>query len=159
MMLRTERGKHYGAVTAKALAVLERLLWGFHNAKDGRCFPSYARIAEAAGCSPSTVCAAIKQLEAAGLMTWVHRLKRVRERCEDLLGSNGWRWRVLRTSNAYEFNELASESEKPRGTTNPDSNSSLETTAPPKKQLSEGLGEGLARIWSGIQRKADAKLV
>ena len=31
------------------------------------------------GCSPSTVCAAIKQLEAAGLMTWVHRLKRVRE--------------------------------------------------------------------------------
>ena len=33
-------------------------------------------------------------------MTWVQMVKRVRERCADLLGDNGWRWRVLRTSNA-----------------------------------------------------------
>ncbi len=32
---RTEKGKAYGQVTAKALAVLEALLWGFHNAKSG----------------------------------------------------------------------------------------------------------------------------
>jgi hypothetical protein len=30
---RTEKGKAYGVVTAKALAVLEALLWGFHNAR------------------------------------------------------------------------------------------------------------------------------
>jgi hypothetical protein len=30
---RTEKGKAYGQITAKALAVLEALLWGFHNAK------------------------------------------------------------------------------------------------------------------------------
>jgi hypothetical protein len=34
---RTEKGRAYGVVTAKALAVLEALLWGFHNAKSGVC--------------------------------------------------------------------------------------------------------------------------
>ena len=29
LMRRTEKGKAYGAITAKALAVLEALLWGF----------------------------------------------------------------------------------------------------------------------------------
>jgi len=38
---RTEKGRAYGVVTAKALAVLEALLWAFHNAKSGWCFPSY----------------------------------------------------------------------------------------------------------------------
>jgi hypothetical protein len=51
---RTEKGRAYGVVTAKALAVLEALLWGFHNARSGVCFPSYERIAEAAGCARST---------------------------------------------------------------------------------------------------------
>jgi hypothetical protein len=32
----------------KALAALEALLWAFHNAKSGLCFPSYEKIAEAA---------------------------------------------------------------------------------------------------------------
>jgi hypothetical protein len=44
-------------------------------------------------------------LEDAGVLSWVHRVKRVRERCSDLLGDNGWRWRVLRTSNAYTFRD------------------------------------------------------
>jgi len=52
---KTEKGKAYGELTAKALAVLEALLWSFHNAKSGLCFPSYERIAEAAGCARSTV--------------------------------------------------------------------------------------------------------
>ncbi len=39
LMRRTKKGRAYGAVTAKALAVLEALLWGFHNAKSGLCFP------------------------------------------------------------------------------------------------------------------------
>jgi hypothetical protein len=41
-------GRHYGPVTAKAYAVFAALLMGFHNAKSGRCFPSYKAIAEAA---------------------------------------------------------------------------------------------------------------
>ena len=110
---RTEPGKAYGAVTAKAVAVLEALLWGFHNARSGLCFPSYEVIAEAAGCARSTVAEAIKALEGAGILTWVQRVKRIRERCSDLLGANGWRWRVLRTSNAYSFRD-PSPADRPR---------------------------------------------
>jgi hypothetical protein len=46
LMRRTEKGKAYGAISAKAFAVLEALLWGFHNARNGLCFPSYEKIAE-----------------------------------------------------------------------------------------------------------------
>ena len=102
---RTEKGRAYGVVTAKALAVLEALLWAFHNARSGLCFPSYERIAEAAGCARSSIAGALKALESCGILSWVHRLKRVREPCPDLLGDNGWRWRVLRTSNAYKFRD------------------------------------------------------
>ena len=59
---KTEKGKAYGAVTAKFLAVLDALLWGFHNAVTGRCFPSYERIADAP-LAPSTVYEAIRALE------------------------------------------------------------------------------------------------
>ena len=76
---RTEPGKHYGAVTAKFVRVLEALLWGFHNAGSGRCFPSYERIAERADCSRATVYTAIHALESAGVLTWVNRLARIRE--------------------------------------------------------------------------------
>jgi hypothetical protein len=66
-------------------------------------------------------------------MTWVNRIKRVRERCVDLLGDQGWRWRVERTSNAYSFRDPSpsadrqkpSKSEKPTGTENPELDSSL----------------------------------
>jgi Helix-turn-helix domain len=125
---KTEKGKAYGQVTAKALAVLEALLWGFHNAKSGVCFPSYERIAETAGCARSTVAQALRALEDAKILSWVHRIKRVREPCPDLLGANGWRWRVLRTSNSYAFNDPSpagaqansSKSEKETGTPNQD---------------------------------------
>jgi DNA-binding MarR family transcriptional regulator len=126
---RTEKGRAYGQLTAKAVAVLEALLWAFHNASSGVCFPSYERIAEAAGCARSTVAEAIKALEEAGILSWVQRIKRVRERCSDLLGDNGWRWRVLRTSNAYNFRDPGasnpSKSEKPTGTPNQDFSSSI----------------------------------
>jgi hypothetical protein len=36
----TEPGKHYGAVTAKALKVCLALLITFHNTRTGLCFPS-----------------------------------------------------------------------------------------------------------------------
>jgi hypothetical protein len=121
---RTEKGRAYGVITAKALAVLEALLWAFHNAKSGLCFPSYERIAEAAYCARSTVAEALKALEDVGVLSWVQRIKRVREACPDLLGDGGWRWRVLRTSNAYNFRDPGvpdpSKSEKLTGTPNQD---------------------------------------
>ena len=58
-----------------------------------RAFPSYEAIAEAAHCARSTVAEAIKALEDAGVLTWVQRVKRIRERCSDLLGDHGWRCR------------------------------------------------------------------
>jgi hypothetical protein len=123
---RTEKGRAYGVVTAKAVAVLEALLWVFHNNRSGLCFPSYETIAEAAHCARSTVAEALHALEAAGVLTWVQRIKRVRELCPDLLGDDGWRWRVLRTSNSYAFTDPSpaadrpnsSKSEKPTGTPN-----------------------------------------
>jgi hypothetical protein len=42
---RTEKGRAYGLVTARAPVVLEALLWAFHNAKSGVCFSSYQKIA------------------------------------------------------------------------------------------------------------------
>ena len=105
LMRRTEKGKAYGQITAKALAVLEALLWGFHNARSGLCFPSYETIADHAGCARSTVAEALKALEEAGLLSWVNRIVRIRERCADLFGNSGTRWRVIRTSNGYQFND------------------------------------------------------
>jgi AraC-like DNA-binding protein len=123
---RTEKGRAYGKLTAKAVAVLEALLWAFHNAKSGLCFPSYETIAQAAHCARSTVAEAIRALEDSGVLSWVQRIKRVREPCPDLLGDKGWRWRVLRTSNSYAFTDPSpaadrpncSKSEKPTGTPN-----------------------------------------
>jgi hypothetical protein len=98
----------YGVVTAKALAVLEALLWAFHNAKSGLCFPSYETIAAAAHRARSTVAEALRTLEEAGILSRVQRIKRAREQCPDLLGDNGWRWRILRTSNAHNFRDPGS---------------------------------------------------
>jgi hypothetical protein len=114
---RTAKGKHYGVITAKFLAVLNCLLWSFHNAKSGLCFPSYERIAEAAHCSRATVYTAIHALEAAGILTWVNRIARVREWGPDLFGRAQNRWRVIRTSNAYVLiDPKASESKITTGT-------------------------------------------
>jgi Helix-turn-helix domain len=117
----------------KALAVLEAILWTFHNAASGLCFPSYETIAATAHCARSTVAEALRALEDAGVLTWINRLKRIRESCPDLLGDDGWRWRVLRTSNAYHFRDPSpsadrpnsSKSEKPTGTANQEFISSL----------------------------------
>ena len=87
--------------------MLEALLWAFHNAQSGLCFPSYEKIAEAAHCARSTVAEAIKALEDVGVLSWVQRIKRVRDRCSDLVGDNARRWRALRTSNAYNFRDPA----------------------------------------------------
>jgi hypothetical protein len=117
-------GQHKGPLTRAFLDVLQALLWGFHNGPTGRCFPSYERIAEKVECARSTVAEALRVLEWAGVLTWQHRITRVRERCRDLFGREGWRWRVIRTSNAYVFRDPAenrgfrSKSENRTGTIN-----------------------------------------
>jgi hypothetical protein len=56
---RTLPGRAWGVITAKALSVLDALLFGFHG-KQGLAFPSYESIAERAACARSTVAESIK---------------------------------------------------------------------------------------------------
>jgi hypothetical protein len=116
--LHRAEGQHTGPITRAAQDVLRALLWQFHNGPTGRCFPSYERIAEAAGCARSTVAVALKALEFAGVLTWVNRIVRVRELVTDLFGKPAWIWRVVRTSNAYVLRDPGSKSENRRGTQN-----------------------------------------
>ena len=96
-------GQHTGPITRTFMLILRTLLYDFANQKTGSCFPSYEAIAEKAGCTRSTVWAALKVLEAAGVLRIYNRLKR----------AGG---RVLRTSNAYVFRDVIPESENPTGT-------------------------------------------
>jgi predicted transcriptional regulator len=90
---RTVAGRAWGVLSAKAVTVLEALLFGFHG-KGGLAYPSYESIAERAACARSTVAEAIKTLESCGIITWVNRLVRIRE---------AGRTRLLRMSNGYSF--------------------------------------------------------
>jgi hypothetical protein len=138
--------------------VLEALLWGFHNSRSGVCFPSYEAIAAKADCARSTVAEAVKALEWAGVLTWQHRITRIRERCRDLFGRDGWRWRVIRTSNAYVFNDPAaaalggfpSKSENRIGTQNQDV---LDPVLVPARDLDSPLERALARFGAALAAK------
>ncbi len=108
-------GQHRGPLTRATLEVLEALLWGFHNSRDGRCFPSYETIAARAQCCRDTVYEAIKALEAAEILTWVNRLIRVQFRELDLFGKMALRSRLIRTSNAYTFRDPLPCAQVPQG--------------------------------------------
>jgi hypothetical protein len=130
-------GQHRGPITRAFLDVLQALLWGFHNSRTGVCFPSYERIAEKAECCRRSVAEALKVLEWAGVPNWQHRITRIRERCIDLFGREGWRWRVIRTSNAYQFIDpqaernrgFPSECKNPPGTQDQDLSKPLQAPA------------------------------
>jgi hypothetical protein len=64
-----------------------------------------APISEEAVCARSTVAEVLKVLEWAGVLTWQHRITRIRESCTDLFGRTAWRWRVIRTTNANVFRD------------------------------------------------------
>ena len=129
-------GQRGGALGRAALDVLSAMLWVFHNARSGVCFPSYERITVRAGCARSTVAEAIKALEFAGVLTWQNRITRIREKCRDLWGHEAWRWRVIRTSNSYQFRDPqgqlagapASKSDQRTGT--PDQEAKIPLQAP-----------------------------
>jgi hypothetical protein len=162
---RTEKGKAYGPITAKALAVLEALLWGFHNARSGLCFPSYETIAKRAGCARSTVGEAIKALEDAGILSWVNRITRIRERCEDLFGHFGTRWRVIRISNAYHFTDpkgaasrgFSSKSDFPSGTPIQELSSPRTDTTPAPLDPDTPLGTALLRFKAVLTAATERK--
>ena len=154
-------GQHRGPLTRATTEVLEALLWGFHNAHTGACFPSYEAIAAKAECCRDTVYEAIRALERAGVLTWVNRIFRERVRERDLFGQWASRWRVLRTSNAYAFRDPnpaaasrpASKSGIPSGTVN---QSFLALKAPPAA-LSEALTGPLSRSLASLRRAMEAR--
>jgi hypothetical protein len=151
-------GQHRGPLTRAFMEVLEALLWGFHNSKSGLCFPSYEAIAAKAQCCRDTVYEAIRALEAADVLTWVNRIVRERVHERDLFGSQAYRWRIVRTSNAYLFRDplpcaegrppsrFSSKSENPPGTQIQDISSTYAPTTQPDPEAAAAARASLARI-------------
>jgi hypothetical protein len=168
-------GQHRGPLTRATLEVLEALLWGFHNSRDGRCFPSYETIAARAQCCRDTVYEAIRALEGAEILTWVNRLIRVQFRELDLFGKMALRSRLIRTSNAYTFRDplpctqvpqergeaaagapsvgLSSKSENPPRTQNQDSYPISKSQRAAKSDQPTSLDLALARLKTAMEGK------
>ena len=156
-------GQHRGPITRAFMDVLEALLWGFHNSCSGRCFPSYEAIAAKARCARSTVADAIKALEFARVLTWVHRLAHIRVPELDLFGRRTWRRRVIRTSNANSFRDpqlcplgrpdprLSSKSENPPGTPAKESSSLPSATGQRPIDPDSPLGRALNRLGRAVE--------
>ncbi len=156
VMFLARTARKNGFITRAAVEILEALLFTFANLKDGRCFPGYERIALEAGCNPRTVGRCLPALEAAGFITWVNRIVRVRERVPGLPGIWASVWRVKRTSNAYDFPLAAKQipiiddkGQKELGTLNTDSFLSTLEGLDPKSSLGSMLlsfGKSLGAI-------------
>jgi len=151
-------GQHKGPITRAFFEVLQALLWSFHNSRDGRCFPGYARIADQARCARSTVAEALEVLEWAGLLTWQHRIARAVVRQRDLFGRWSSRWTVIRTSNAYVFRDpqpqlagvSSAKSENPSGTQDQEI---LDPVATPAPKSDSPLECALARFGAAVATK------
>ena len=126
---RKQPGQHRGPLTRATGEVLEALLYGFHNAHTGACFPSYEANAARAECCRDTVRIAIAALELARVITWANRIVRERVPSQDpLTGRRVLRWRIRASSNAYTFHDpvakmaetraVSSKAENPPGTLN-----------------------------------------
>jgi hypothetical protein len=105
-------------------------------------------------------------LEWAGVLSWQNRITRIRERCRDLWGREGWRWRVIRTSNAYVFHDLqaagsgrsASEFRNWPGTLDQDISYPSPTVASAARPVSEALNKALASLGASLAA-AGGKLI
>ena len=111
-------GRHGGDLRRTGLAVLKALIFGFLG-PGGRCDPSLDSLARMAGCARSTVIAALKRLEASGLIRRIARWRAV--------AANGGLV-VLRLSNAYLF-PMADAARKP-----PETGSRPQSTTHPFEQ-------------------------
>lgn len=142
------KGKQ-GDLKKTGLAVLEVLLFRFHNATTGRCDPTWDTIAAAAGCSREALGRALKALEGAGILARIRRAVWVRR---------GGVRRLVQTSNAYSFSIPAmfrgSESEsRPRTTTE----SKTGAPAPQPAPLSADLQSVLTRLGEAILARQAAE--
>jgi hypothetical protein len=71
-------GKKNGALHGPyGLQVLRTLLFGFMNAKTGRCDPSYSDLEERTGFSRDTIADCLHDLEASGILLIMRRMVRV----------------------------------------------------------------------------------
>ena len=149
-------GQHRGPITRAFLEVLEALLWGFHNARTGRCFPSTRRSPP----RPSAAGTRSRGAEGAGVgrrADLADRIARIQVRERDLFGRWASRWRVIRTSNAYVFRDPqqrsegvpASKSENPAGTLNQEIQSLTAAPADPDSPLERAL----ARFGTAIEER------
>ena len=83
---------------------------------------------------------------------------RIREHCRDLWGREGWRWRVIRTSNAYAFRDpqaavqagVPSKSDYRTGTPDQDISRPLGT---PAVDPNSSLERALARFAAAVAAK------
>jgi hypothetical protein len=67
------RHEAYGKISAKALAVLTALLWRFHNAATGKCFPVIRGDHRGRRLRQQHVYEAIRAVEQVGVLSWVNR--------------------------------------------------------------------------------------
>jgi hypothetical protein len=92
------------------------------------------------------------------VLSWQHRIARIRERCTDLFGRVTWRWRTIRTSNAYMFRDPkpqlagvpASKSENPARTQDQEY---LDPVATPARNLDSSLERAFARFGAAVAAK------
>jgi hypothetical protein len=137
-----EPGRHGGALKRTGLAVLKALLFGFHNLATGRCDPSLESLARMAGCARSTCAAALKRLEAAGLVRRIGRWRAV--------AANGGLV-VVRTSNAYTF-PTAGGAQKP-----PETGSRIQSTTnlfeQPRTARTGPIGDRVHALLDALQQR------
>lgn len=133
-----------GHITPKGEWVATEL--GEHLSRDGRCDPSYERLAADADVGVSTVGRAIKDMSIAGLLRWQRRIER----------STG---RTRQTSNAYEL--LVPGDADPRPTPRPPplpkSLKNLESGSTLDSNIATGWGVGLG-VLPGHEARFAAKL-
>ena len=146
-------------LTAKFVAVLGALLWGFHNAAERALLPVATNGSRSRRTAPAaTVYEAIRALEDAGILTWVNRIARIREWGPDLFGRAQNRWRVIRTSNAYTLRRsatqarppISSKSELPTGTEGQESF----PLAPQPLDAANSLHQALQRLGEAVKGAA-----
>lgn len=95
-LARAEAERRARRLTAMHVVVASALLRRL--GADGQCDPSHATLARDAGCNPSTVLRALKELRAVGLLTWERRLVR-----RPWPAGGAGATRAEQTSNAYEL--------------------------------------------------------
>ena len=135
-------GQHGGCLKHAGLRVLRVLLFTFAGVTSGRCDPSYAALARAAGVARSTVAVALARLEEAGLVRRIARWRAV--------GVNGGLV-VLQLSNAYLF-PMADAAQRP-----PETGSRTQSTTHPFEQPKSAktgpTGERVGALLGTLERR------